>query len=159
MKKVIALFVFITLFACSKNDDAETVEQPVDTSIILRMEDENGLTFTDVTTDFFDNGIGVQIYDQNDWDDFILNSQTQEEQDYNISIASQLATVDASGTSEILLDIPGLFSDGNTETIYVNAVTSINGDVTNNFVAITLAEGATKQVTLSVALDFIIFKN
>ena len=159
MKKFIALIVCLSLFACSKDDDTETTQEPVDTSIVLRMEDENGLTFTDVETDFFDNGIGVQIYDQNDWDDFILNSQTQEEQDYNIEIASQLAEVDASGTSVIVLDIPGLFADSTSETIYINAVTSISGDVTNNFIAVTLNEGDTKEVTLAVALDFTFFVN
>ncbi|WP_432412359.1 hypothetical protein [Rasiella sp. SM2506] len=159
MKKFIALFLLISLFACSKDDDSETIQEPVDTSIVLRLEDENGLTFSDLDTDFFDNGVDVQIYDQNDWDDFILNSQTQEEQDYNLSIASQIGKVDASGTSVIVLDIPGLFSDSTTETIYINVVTSISGDVTNNFIAVTLNEGDIKEVTLAAALDFTIFEN
>ncbi len=159
MKKVIALVVFISLFSCSKDDDGGANQEPVETSIVLRIEDENGLTFSDIEGDFFANGIEVPIYDQNDWDDFIVNSQTQAEQDYNLSIASQLGMVDASGTSVIVLDIPGLFSDSSTETIYVNSVSSISGDVTNNFVAVTLNEGDTKEVTLAVALDFRAFKN
>lgn len=154
MKKFIALCLFISLFACSKDDDSKTVQEPVDTSIVLRIEDENGLTFTDVDTDFFDNGVTVQIYDPNDWGDFIVNSQTQEERDYNILIASQEATVDASGTSVILLDIPGLFRDSSTVTINVNVVTQINTDFTNSFTAITLNEGETKQATIVVPWDF-----
>lgn len=159
MKKLIALFLFISLFACSKDDDTQAVLEPVDTSIVLRLEDENGLTFADVDTDFFDNGVDVQIYDQNDWEDFIVNSQTQEEQDYNISIASQTGMVDASGTSIIVLDIVGLFANSNTETIYINAVTAINSDITNNFIAVSLNKGQTKQVTLPIALDFTFFEN
>jgi len=159
MKKIITLLVFISLFACSKDDDTQEMPEPVDTSIILRLEDENGLTFSDIQGNFFADGVEVQIYDQNDWDDFIINSQTQAEQDYNLSIASQLGMVDASGISTIVLDIPGLFANSTSETIYINSTSSITGDVTNNFIPVTISEGDTKEVTLAVAIDFTIFEN
>ena len=159
MKKVVALFLFISLFACSKDDDPEIASEPLETSVVLRIEDENGLTFSDIQGDFFSNGATIGIFDEATWQDVAIDIQSYEDYEANISIANQIGMVDSSGTSEIILTSPTLFQDTETETIYFSIYSSFGSEHTNNFVSVSITEGDTKEVTLTVALDFTFFEN
>ncbi len=158
MKKVIALLVIFSLFSCSKDDDAKMPPEPVETSIVLRIEDENGLTFNDIQGDLFENGLEIPIHTEASWEEVIVDIQSYEEFEYNISIADQMGFIDDSGNSEIVIDIPSLFENDQTEVIYFSIYSSVNQNYMNNFVSASIKEGETKNVTLVVAVDFTAFE-
>ena len=54
MKKLLILFVLVTIFSCSDDEkpEPEQEQEPLVTKVNLRIEDENGLTFSDIQGTF-----------------------------------------------------------------------------------------------------------
>jgi len=139
-------FVLITCFtviliSCSKPDDSEeemTVE-PTATIANITIEDMNGLTF---------NG-NVEV--------FIFKSDTWENHQNETEFADQVAIINNTGTGEIMIDIPGLFSNNNQEPLRFMSFYTINGSPRYRWILLNFTEGSTKSGTIVLDIDFTIF--
>ena len=161
MKKLLILFVLVTIFSCSDDEKPEPVQEqePLVTKVNLRIEDENGLTFSDIQGDFFKDGTEVPMFDNSSWQNVLIDIESYEDFETNLSFANQIGFVDSSGTSAITIDTDNFFQNTNTETIYFSTFSSIAGVATNNFVSVSITEGETLDVTLVAAIDFTKFEN
>lgn len=131
-------FIFVS---CSKSDSSEddTSNEPTITIANITIEDENGATF--------DGNIEV----------FIFASEAWENHQNDTDFADQVAIVDNTGSAEIEIDIPGLFSNANQEVLRFMSFYTINGVPNYRWITLTFTEGSTRSGTIVLDIDFTIF--
>ncbi len=139
MKKTIILCLLtLSVLACKNNDDdtSAPMEDSFDPPIVtIRIQDSQQTPVEN-----------VEVY--------IFRAQTWNTNGNDQDFADRIATTNAQGEINEVLDFPGIFTSGTTERFYFSIHYMLNGQDQTQFVSLVFTEGEEKSDTIT--LPFVI---